>query len=530
MRFIEFDTLLETNINNIEGAISAFVRLLERHIGEKLFRYGGANGTVEIKGGTGILFLTDSGPAYQFNYIDGSIQSITIWNQFNFRPGDYTLYLNGMNLAQIGQKLVRFVAAPETGKFSIMYESRSTLNEALRRVGPEEFFSLAKRTMRPGQDLEQMSWEEMKDIAVRADVRIPAAAQAVRIQGTKGKNARFDLTQLMNPEFKRPSTGMPVSPDDLPGETPDQDGPNLEHLIMVHPRDPNTKKFMSSKQNVEVDRIIKQVKTGLASPAVQKSFTDENPDDLFRKMQSLVKLVAQGHFKSLIIYGGPGTGKTFTVKQELKEEGLQQNKDWFMVKGRITTPELYKHLYIHRKGKIIVFDDTDSVWNDADAANILKAALDSYDERLVSWSSAKTQNISYFSDEEKEEYYASLDMKLIDEPENVKKYPSEFIYEGRIIFISNLSKEKFDTAVLSRSAAIDMTLSANQMFSRIRGVLPRIGSPDVDMDQKNEILQFLIDLYQQGGLQAPTMRSYVNAESVYRSGMPNWKELFDFLP
>lgn len=44
---------------------------------------------------------------------------------------------------------------------------------------------------------------------------------------------------------------------------------------------------------------------------------------------------------------------------------------------------LYMALFINRD-KLIVFDDCDSVFGNIDSVNILKAALDSYDTRMVS--------------------------------------------------------------------------------------------------------------------------------------------------
>ena len=244
----------------------------------------------------------------------------------------------------------------------------------------------------------------------------------------------------------------------------------------------------------------------------------------------------------MFIHGGPGTGKTYNVKQTLAEGGLQKGQDWFLVKGKITTAELYKNLFMHRNDKIIVFDDTDSVWGNEEAANILKAALDTDDERLMSWYSNRTENLSLYSDEAKEEYYRKLDLQLRGvepEPEyddagkekkqKILKYPSEFLYDGKIIFISNLTSEQFDSAVLSRSARIDMTLTPNQMFTRIKAILPKIGNPEVPLNRKAQILEYLIDQYGKGVFSAPNMRTFVKAENVAASNLPNWREIVPYV-
>jgi hypothetical protein len=219
---------------------------------------------------------------------------------------------------------------------------------------------------------------------------------------------------------------------------------------------------------------------------------------------------------------------THTVIETLKSEGLSKNQDYFIIKGKITTSELYRTLFMHRNGKIVVFDDCDAVWGDKDAANILKAALDSYDERTISWFTRQTFNVSTLTDSEKDEYFDEVDASLSD-PEARVKYPSEFPYNGRIIFISNLSYKQFDSAVLTRSAKIDMTLTQDQMFHRMEMILQHLGDNSVSMEVKHEILEFLKGESATGALQGVSMRTYVAAEDLYKSGLPNWKELLSFV-
>ena len=524
MRFSEFtNLLLESKINNVEQAVKIFAKLLEKYIKEPLFRYGGENGTVQIKNGIGILYLTNSGPAYQFNYIAGKIASIVVWRkQFNFRPGDYTLELNDLNLAQAGKKLIKYVLNPQEGDFNIQ-ESRQLTTEEVdfikeaRRTQPKEFLEIVNRSLTPQQDIHSLSWQEIAILAQGAGVQVPSAVKGTKVEGTKGVNAKFDLTKLLDVDVGK-STGS--------GGTDDEK--RLKYHVSITPQDPETNAFMSPKGNQLVDHMLRKFEDGMRDEMSPKE-QEKNANEIFDRMESLVRLVSRGYQKSLVIYGGPGTGKTFTVKSTLQDEGLQQNKDWFMIKGKVTTAELYRNLYMHRKGRILVFDDTDSVWGDQEAANILKAALDSYDERLISWYSNRTVNISKMSDEKKEEFFNDLDNSIEDDPTQARKFPSEFIFEGKIIFISNLPRDKFDDAVLSRSAKIDMSLSSAQMFGRLKHILPNVGDKEVPLDVKEEILQFLIDENGKGTLSAPSMRSFINAENVYKSGMDDWKELFYYL-
>ena len=526
MKINDIVILREARVGNINQAISAFARLIEKHSGEKLYRYGGSQGIVKINHGIGILFLTESGKAYQFNYIEGRIDSITLWEKFTFTPGDYTIQLNGINLATAGQKLIQYVLHPRPMQGTIS-ESKVRTDENYekkRRASKEEFFRIIMNSLSPGQDIENLSREEINIMAAGAGVQVPTAVKHTRRPETKGHNMRFNLKQLIS-LADTPETDDPEEQERIDREK------RLQYNFSIIPKDMETNKFESPKDNATVNKMM-----GIVQHAINKEFSpkekEENVDELFKRLESLVKLVVKDHIPALVIYGGPGTGKTHTVKSVLDEEGFVKGRDWFLVKGRITTPELYKNLFIHRKNKIIVFDDTDSVWKDEGAANILKAALDSHDERILSWYSNRTTNVSTMSPEKREELFYNIDAKIADDPgDGSIKFPSEFVYDGRIIFVSNLSRDKFDDAVLTRSAKIDMTLSDNQMFSRIRSVLGNIGNPEVPIDKKEEILEFLIDEYNNpdSALNEPSMRSFVNAEKVYLSGLPNWKDLFYYI-
>ena len=134
------------------------------------------------------------------------------------------------------------------------------------------------------------------------------------------------------------------------------------------------------------------------------------------------------------------------------------------------------------------------------------------------------------TDESKEEFNQRLDDKLLVDPDDRSiKFPSSFDFEGRIIFISNLTKDKFDEAILNRSAKIDMTLTKEQVFMRMEGIIDQLGSKDVPKDVKLEILDFLKQQTFAGIMTNVSMRTYVAAEDLYRSGLPNWRELLDYV-
>ena len=121
---------------------------------------------------------------------------------------------------------------------------------------------------------------------------------------------------------------------------------------------------------------------------------------------------------------------TYSVTQHLESFGKHKNEPngYIIFKGTSSPFGLYRALYHHRN-QIVVFDDCDAILKDDVASNILKAALDSYDVREITWMSKSTFNPGDMSEEE-------IENKIVEE----SKYPSKFEFRGQIIFISNIHK------------------------------------------------------------------------------------------
>lgn len=171
--------------------------------------------------------------------------------------------------------------------------------------------------------------------------------------------------------------------------------------------------------------------------------------------------------------------------------------DYVFFKGYSTARGLYNTLY-DNNGKLIVFDDCDSILEDKVALNILKSALDSYDKRTISWMAKMSKN---------------------------EEYPQQFDFTGRIIFISNKSKEKIDGAILSRSLSIDLTMTADDKIERMNSILDKI-LPEVSIDVKRDALGFLNDVKENVNL---NMRMLIMVSKVRLSYPDNWKDLASYM-
>ena len=200
-----------------------------------------------------------------------------------------------------------------------------------------------------------------------------------------------------------------------------------------------------------------------------------NINQRFNFLQDLTSMVVHGATPSLIVTGEGGLGKTHTVTQTIKENLLDES-DFVTFKGYSTARGLYNTLYDHN-GKLIVFDDCDSVLEDKVALNILKSALDSYETRQITWMARMTK-----SDE----------------------YPNQFNFTGRIISISNKDKSKIDSAILSRSSTVDLTMTPSEKIERMSFILDKI-LPQLSMEVKSDALAFLDEMKDSANLNLRTL-------------------------
>ena len=216
----------------------------------------------------------------------------------------------------------------------------------------------------------------------------------------------------------------------------------------------------------------------------------------FGFFNDLTSMVVNGVTPSLVVLGEGGLGKSYSVTKTIEANDLESD-EYVFFKGYSTARGLYNTLY-DNNGKLIVFDDCDSVLDDKVAVNILKSALDSYDKRTISWMSKVSK-----SDE----------------------YPQHFDFTGRIIFISNKSKEKIDEAILTRSLTVDLTMTPDDKISRMEAILGSI-LPEYDMADKRAALEFLKSVKDEVSL---NMRMLIMVTKMCLQYPDTWRNLATYM-
>ena len=246
------------------------------------------------------------------------------------------------------------------------------------------------------------------------------------------------------------------------------------------------------------------------APVVESRFSI---NERFGFVSDMVTMLSLGDQASVIVTGPGGLGKSFTVTQALRQSGLTDvsltedfevgetlsKNSYRVIKGYSTPKGLYRTLYENRNG-VIVFDDCDSVLKDPVSLNLLKGALDSYSRRIISW---------------------RADLRDDD-------LPTTFEFKGRVIFISNLSSNQIDQAIITRSMAVDLSMTSQQKIERMKFILDSDEfMPEYPRAMKHDALNLIDSL--RDNVKELSLRTLIQVTKI-RKANPNgnWKSLAEY--
>ena len=201
----------------------------------------------------------------------------------------------------------------------------------------------------------------------------------------------------------------------------------------------------------------------------------------FDMLKDMTKAVKKGDVRAMIVSGPPGVGKSHGVEEVLDRYNTMQmlggGQQFEVIKGAMSPIGLYCKLFkMADKGKVVVFDDCDSIFQDELSLNILKAALDSKKKRTIHW------NTDSF--------------KLRNEG-----VPDQFNFEASAIFITNLKFDKVKgklrehlSALESRCHYMDLTIDTDKdKILRIKQVVAdgMLNNYKLSDEVKEDIMDFV---------------------------------------
>ena len=271
-------------------------------------------------------------------------------------------------------------------------------------------------------------------------------------------------------------------------------------------------KTVKRAKKEHMDYVIRkaQKESNDTAPVQESRFTI---NERFGFVTDMVAMLAAGAQASVVVTGPGGLGKSFTVTKALTECGfkdisvlddfavgtiLKSAKTFRVIKGYSTPKGLYRTLYENKEG-VIVFDDCDSVLKDPVSLNLLKGALDSYSRRIISW---------------------RADIRDED-------LPTVFEFNGRVVFISNLASHSLDQAIISRSLAVDLSMTPAQKIDRMRFLLDQPDfMPDYDKQHKVDAMDLIARLVDT--VKELSLRTLIQVTKIRKSAGANWQDLAEY--
>ena len=235
-------------------------------------------------------------------------------------------------------------------------------------------------------------------------------------------------------------------------------------------------------------------------------------NERFDFLGKAIEMVADKVQPSVIITGKGGVGKSYSVRKALLNKNLEDysgligedisaaDDGFVFIKGFSTAKNLYRSLY-NNNGSVVVLDDIDSVLKDTNAINILKAVLDSYDQRIVSW---------------------GAEMRGDDD------LPRSFEFTGSVVIITNLNCSEIEQALLSRSLVIDLQMSPEEIVERMRVIA---NSPEFLPEYSQQVKQDSIEFIDENKQIAKdlSLRTLVSVSKI-RSEFPNdWHNMAKYI-
>ena len=260
--------------------------------------------------------------------------------------------------------------------------------------------------------------------------------------------------------------------------------------------------------NLETDAVVP------AKPVESDSELDARIRTTYANMELLTKSVGDGVTTSMIISGAAGVGKSYTVKKVL--EANDQTTVHF-IRGYVKATGIYKLLWENRQShQTLVFDDCDSVFEDAVGLNLLKAALELSKSRRICWMSEK---------------------EFVDEDGG--QIPNWFDYEGQIIFLTNIDFHELInkgskmaphlSALESRSIYLDLQVRSNrEKMMRITQVVSEssiLEDRGIYEDDEKQLMGYLYSHVDT--LRECSLRTVEKLAALYLASPTKWKQLAD---
>lgn len=234
--------------------------------------------------------------------------------------------------------------------------------------------------------------------------------------------------------------------------------------------------------------------------------------DRFIVLEQITKSAVAGGVRSIIVSGAGGVGKTHTITKIMEWAKEKHNIRFSIDHGCISPVMLYARLHEHRGPKdILVLDDSDGVFSDDASLTLLKAALDTTPVRTLSY----RKQSKFLKDED---------------------IPSEFQFQGTVIFITNINMQQIiDSgkskitehlqALMTRALYLDLKLHTPRelvtwinYIVRKNDILVALG---LSKEQQDTVLKYLTE--GRDNLRNVSIRTAIHIAGLMLGNPKDWK-------
>lgn len=196
-------------------------------------------------------------------------------------------------------------------------------------------------------------------------------------------------------------------------------------------------------------------------------------EEKFGVLEELTRGIAENKLRCLLVCGDPGIGKSHCVNETLSQYSDSSSAFFNDLrvtwqKGHITPLEIFNMLGRHRSEKdVIIFDDSDSCFQNTSCLNILKAATDTKSTREITWASTTGK--------------AEFD---------------SYVFDGRIVILTNANHVggAHITAFLDRVITLKMYFSDEERLVRISEIAKQ--HKFIPAETINQIIDWIEEHYQ----------------------------------
>jgi hypothetical protein len=230
----------------------------------------------------------------------------------------------------------------------------------------------------------------------------------------------------------------------------------------------------------------------------------------YANVEKYIKGICKGEFRSVIVNGPPGVGKSYSVDAYLQQ--YAEVDSYKVAAGHMTPLSLYGNLYQYRNvGDVLVLDDIDSVFSKIEGINLLKAAMDTKPVRRINWesSSAVVTNLGL---------------------------PSHFQFKGSVVLISNIGfigkkgklQEHLD-ALKDRSYSLHISDNTKEeLYQQVCFMVIKkdlLKEFDLDAVQQSKILDYIGDNLNK--IDKISLRLAIKLAGLMRANPIEWKSMAD---